>query len=125
MLLTNGFVMYRGQLKTWNADKSFGFIHSEELKQETFFHISTLKVMDRHPKQGDFIRFEIEKLANGKIRAVNCHIVSVTAKSLSNKSSPDNYKSSSTLKRKTVLVLAMLLIAVFAYQGVDMSSVLI
>ena len=115
--------MYRGQLKTWNGDKNFGFIHSEELNQETFFHISTLKVIGRDPKQGDFISFEIEKLANGKFRAINCHIESISVKSFTKRSSPDNYKSSSTLKRKMVLVLAIVLITVFAYQRLDMPLV--
>jgi cold shock CspA family protein len=66
--------MYRGKLTSCINNKEFGFIKSDALKQDTFIHISVLTVMSKKPKTGDFIYFEVEKEANGKIKAINCRI---------------------------------------------------
>jgi len=66
--------MHKGQLKSWNGKKGFGFIKSDDIEENTFIHISTLKAMSRKPKVGDIIYFELENQANGKTRAVNCSI---------------------------------------------------
>jgi len=72
--------MYKGKLKSWNDKKGFGFIQSDELEQDTFIHISTLKAMSRKPKRGDVIFFDVEKQDNGKTKAVNCSIEGVEVK---------------------------------------------
>ena len=107
--------MYKGQLKSWNDNKGFGFIHTSELTQDTFIHISTLKAMSRKPKQGDFIYFEIEKQYNGKTRAVNCRIEGVLAKSIP-RHKPRVHKNASVPKNKLVLILAVIAIGTFAFQ---------
>lgn len=113
--------MYKGQLKSWNDSKGFGFIESPDLNQDTFIHISTLKAMSRKPKQGDFIYFETENQANGKIRAVNCRIEGVAAKSITKRNVPRMHKKSSAPTSKIVTTLAIVLIAVFAYQRLNIS----
>jgi len=62
--------MYKGQLKSWEKDKGFGLIQSNELNQNTFIYISTLKGMSRKSKVGDFIYFDLEEQSNVKSRAI-------------------------------------------------------
>ena len=112
--------MYKGQLKSWNGDKGFGFIQSNDLSQDTFIHISTLKAMSRKPKVGDFIYFEVEKQVNGKTRAVNCRIEGVVAKSLNNYT-PRIHKNTTAPKSKLIVVLAIIAIGAFAYQRLDLT----
>ena len=114
--------MYKGQLKSWNDKKGFGFIQSNGLSQDTFIHISTLKAMSRKPKQGDFIYFEIAKQANGKTRAVNCRIEGVIAKT-STKYTPRVHKNTSAPKSKKIVLLVIIAIGAFAYQRLDISPV--
>ncbi|MDX2368029.1 MAG: cold shock domain-containing protein [Colwellia sp.] len=112
--------MHKGQLKSWKDDKGFGFIQSSELKQDTFIHISTLKGMSRKPKVGDFIYFEVEKLANGKSRAINCRIEGVAAKA-TQRHKPRVHKNTSAPKSKIVLILLVIAIGVFGYQRLGLS----
>lgn len=113
--------MHKGQLKSWKDDKGFGFIQSNELKQDTFIHISTLKAMSRNPKVGDFIYFDVEKQANGKSRAVNCRIEGVAAKTVQ-RYKPRVHKNTSTPKSKVVLILAVIAIGAFGYQRLGLST---
>ncbi len=106
--------MHKGRLKNWNDGKGFGFIESSELDQNTFIHISTLKAMSRKPKIGDHIYFEVEKQADGKVRAVNCRIEGVAVKSLK-QHKPRAYNRSSGIKGKMIVILAIIAIAIFAY----------
>lgn len=112
--------MYKGQLKSWNDNKGFGFIQSNDLSQDTFIHISALTTMNRKPKVNDFIYFEVEKQANGKTRAVNCRIEGVAAKSIK-KHTPRVYKNTSAPKSKLVLILAVIAIGAFAYQRLNIA----
>jgi cold shock CspA family protein len=107
--------MYKGQLKNWQGVKGFGFIQTDELKQDVFIHISTLKAMGRQPKVGDFIYFEVEQQANGKFNAVNCRIEGVAAKSRLTKK-PRIRRKSPRRKNKLVLLLMLLVIGFFTYQ---------
>lgn len=72
--------MFRGQVVKWNDEKGFGFIKAPGLASDTFVHISELKHMNRPPKEGDFIHFDIEKVS-GKSRAVKARIEGVKYKS--------------------------------------------
>jgi uncharacterized repeat protein (TIGR01451 family) len=67
----------KGILKTWNDDKGFGFIKSEEVKRDTFIHISALKDMSRRPTVGDVIYYQLAVDNDGKARAVNARIEGV------------------------------------------------
>ena len=116
-------MMHKGQLKSWEDDKGFGFIQCNDLKQDTFIHISTLKAMSRKPKVGDFIYFEVETQVNGKSRAVNCRIEGVAAKANSahkpryqQRHKPRIHRNNTAPKSKLVLILVVIAIFVFVFQ---------
>jgi cold shock CspA family protein len=116
--------MHKGQLKSWIDDKGFGFIQSDELTNDTFIHISTLKAMSRKPKVGDFIYFEVEKQANGKSRAINCRIEGVAAKAIPNhkqRHNPRIHRNTSAPKNKFVLLFMIIGIGAFSYQRLGLS----
>tara|TARA_R110000737_G_scaffold325569_1_gene338990 strand:+ start:335 stop:898 length:564 start_codon:yes stop_codon:yes gene_type:complete len=113
--------MNKGLLKSWQDDKGFGFIQCNELKQDTFIHISTLKAMSRKPKVGDFIYFDVEMQANGKSRAVNCRIEGVSAKAIQ-RHKPRIHRNSSAPKSKLVIILAVIGIGAFAFQRLGLST---
>lgn len=113
--------MHKGQLKSWKDDKGFGFIQSNELKQDIFIHISTLKAMSRKPKVDDVIYFDVEKQANGKSRAVNCRIEGVAAKVIE-RHRPRVHKNNSAPKSKVVLIFAVIAICTFGYQRLGLST---
>jgi cold shock CspA family protein len=114
--------MYKGRLKSWNDNRGFGFIKLDELNQDTFIHISTLKAMSRKPKIGDFIYFEIDKQADGKTKAVNCRIEGVAAKS-SRKAKAHIDKNNSARKSKMIMVLIIIAIFIFAYQRLNIKPI--
>lgn len=64
----------KGVLKTWKADKGFGFIKPENGGQDIFIHISSLKRVGRRPVRGDVIYYQIAKDNQGKYKAVNAAI---------------------------------------------------
>ena len=109
--------MKKGQLKSWNDAKGFGFIQSSTLDADTFVHISALKVMSRKPKVGDFIYFDIEKQPNGKTKAINCRIEGVITKP--QKIHKRRYNKSSKPKNKLITILVVLAVIVFAYQRIN------
>lgn len=112
--------MHKGQLKSWNGKKGFGFIKSDDIEENTFIHISTLKAMSRKPKVGDIIYFELENQANGKTRAVNCSIEGVDTKSgttatPSTEAAPKASTPSSKVVPILILTLAVIAVAAFIY----------
>jgi len=66
----------KGKLKRWNDDKGFGFITSDTGK-DIFIHVSALKWMERRPKVGDVLTFQIDTDHEGKEKAVNAKIEGV------------------------------------------------
>ena len=121
--------MHKGQLKSWKDDKGFGFIQCNELKQDTFIHISSLKAMSRKPKIGDFIYFEVETQVNGKSRAMNCRIEGVAAKADSvhkpryqQRHKPRIHRNNTAPKSKLVLILVVIGICAFAFQRLGLST---
>jgi cold shock CspA family protein len=68
--------LQKGKLKRWNDDKGFGFIASED-GRDIFIHVSALKQMERRPKVGDVITYQIHTDNDRKKRAVNARIEGV------------------------------------------------
>jgi cold shock CspA family protein len=68
--------LQKGKLKRWNDDKGFGFIASED-GRDIFIHVSALKRMERRPKVGDVITYQIHTDNDRKKRAVNAKIEGV------------------------------------------------
>ena len=71
----------KGVLKTWKADKGFGFIKPDNGGQDIFIHISSLKRTGRRPVKGDVIYYQIAKDNQGKFKAVNAAIEGIEAPS--------------------------------------------
>ena len=105
--------MNKGKLISWNDSKGFGFIKSESLESDTFIHISSLKLMSRKPKVGDFIYFDVEKQPNGKSSATNCRIEGVKALPTVDKS---HYHHKSNFISNLFSIAIVALIVVFGYQ---------
>ena len=82
--------MYKGRLKSWNDDRGFGFIKSDELGNDVFIHISALKGPTRKPRVGDTIHFDVEQQSNGKQRATQCSIEGVQR--AAPRQQPNNYR---------------------------------
>jgi CspA family cold shock protein len=66
--------MATGTLKSWNAERGFGFIVEENGGPDIFLHIRVLKFADIDPDKlivGERLIFEVKNARNGKIRASN------------------------------------------------------
>ena len=65
---------FEGQLKSWNAERGFGFIEPAGGGQEIFVHVSAVPTSLRPPKIGQQFTFEVELNREGKKRAANVGI---------------------------------------------------
>ena len=70
-------IMVKGVLKTWKADRGFGFIKPDDGGKDIFIHISALKGVSRRPVTGDVIYYQIAKDNRGKYKAINAYIEGV------------------------------------------------
>ena len=62
---------FEGTLKSWSADRGFGFIEALQGGQEVFVHLSAIPTKLRPPKVGQRFTFEVELNRDGKKRAAN------------------------------------------------------
>lgn len=69
---------YIGAIAAWKDDRGFGFIHTESGNKEddVFIHISSLNNMNRRPRVGDIIHYDLIE-ENGKTKASNAIIEGV------------------------------------------------
>src|ERR1700710_2863655 len=65
------FMRFEGKLKSWNAERGFGFIEPSQGGQEIFVHLSAVPTVFRPPKVGQAFTFEVELNRDGKKRANN------------------------------------------------------
>ena len=63
----------RGQLKSWNDQKGFGFIRPEQGGDEIFAHISVMRGA-RRPVQGDRVLYLSERDKSGRLRATHIRL---------------------------------------------------
>ncbi len=95
----------RGQLKTWNDDRGFGFIKPEGGGKDVFLHISALPGDCRRPQAGDTVLYEKVTQPDGKVRAAKASIQGVvpsplqTTKSTPTTARPRTAKSIPTTAR--------------------------
>jgi cold shock CspA family protein len=61
---------FDGTLKSWNADRGFGFITPRTGGQDIFIHISAFPRDGSTPREGEVLSFEVESTPEGKKRAV-------------------------------------------------------
>ena len=60
---------FDGTLKSWNAERGFGFITPRTGGQDIFIHISAFPRDGRTPREGEVLSFEVESTPDGKKRA--------------------------------------------------------
>ncbi len=60
---------FDGTLKTWNAERGFGFITPRTGGQDIFIHISAFPRDGHPPREGEVLTFEVETTPDGKKRA--------------------------------------------------------
>ena len=63
----------RGQLKSWNDQKGFGFIRPEQGTEDIFAHISAMRGA-RRPVQGDDVLYQSERDPGGRLRATHIRL---------------------------------------------------
>jgi uncharacterized membrane protein YsdA (DUF1294 family)/cold shock CspA family protein len=66
--------LYEGIIKSWKADKGFGFIQPNDGGKDVFIHIRDLKHSNYQPQQGDNICYKVIADKDGKIRAYDAFI---------------------------------------------------
>ena len=64
-----------GHVKSWNAERGFGFIEPSGGGQEIFLHVSAVPARLRPPKIGQQFTFDIELNREGRKRASNVGVV--------------------------------------------------
>jgi len=64
-----------GRVKSWHADKGYGFIDIHADMNSVFFHITALQTRAVAPKPGDRVSFELGKGKDGRTQALNVAIV--------------------------------------------------
>lgn len=101
----------RGMLSKWNDDRGFGFIkHSET--EKIFIHISSVKMMPRRPKEGDYLFYDVVLDPSGKKTAA-C----VTIEGVQKLSAP-NYrplKNKPFTSKASLILPIVILVSLFIY----------
>src|SRR5678815_3865422 len=65
---------HRGQLKTWNDEKGFGFIASDSRGRDVFLHIHALPKGSARPVEGDTVAYELGLDERQRPRAVRARL---------------------------------------------------
>lgn len=60
-----------GTLETWNDERGFGFVVTDQTRQKLFAHISAFPGTGRRPRAGERLSFLIESGDDGKKRAAS------------------------------------------------------
>ncbi|MGO4762746.1 DUF1294 domain-containing protein [Cupriavidus sp. 2KB_3] len=63
-----------GRIKSWHADKGYGFIDIHADLKDVFFHVSALQTRSGQPKPGDRVSFELARGKDGRMQALNVAI---------------------------------------------------
>ena len=107
--------LQNGQLKKWNDDRGFGFIHPVDGSQNVFLHISEIKDSTRRPQIGDTIYYYVVN-KDGKVCAGNAFILGASNKT--NSLAQQHKKAlSSSASSSSFPVMRMLLISVLPLAG--------
>jgi uncharacterized membrane protein YsdA (DUF1294 family)/cold shock CspA family protein len=64
-----------GRVKSWNADKGYGFIDVHADVKEIFFHVTALQNRSARPAPGDRVMFELARSKDGRVQAANVSIL--------------------------------------------------
>ncbi|RDK05948.1 DUF1294 domain-containing protein [Cupriavidus lacunae] len=64
-----------GRVKSWHADKGYGFINVHADVKDIFFHVTALQNRSAPPATGDRVMFELATSKDGRVQAVNVAIL--------------------------------------------------
>lgn len=116
---------YQGNLKRWNDDKGFGFIEPKNGKSDIFLHISAVKRMNRRPRVGDTIYYQIHTDNNGKNRAVNAKIKGVSEIQPRKYRKSENNKNGNKWLSNVAIILVLVLVGSAIYNKLATKSALV
>jgi len=102
----------KGVLKTWKADRGFGFIKPDAGGQDIFIHISSLKNVDRRPVRGDVIYYQIAKDNQGKYKAINA---TIEGAELLHNNAGDSFRFNKWLTASALALLMIAIMGVYFY----------
>lgn len=71
---------FEGTLKSWNDDRGFGFIESEQGGQEIFVHIKAFRGLRDRPQPAQRVSFKVEVGPQGRKRAVEVELLQTPRK---------------------------------------------
>uniref|UniRef100_UPI003F4933F8 DUF1294 domain-containing protein n=1 Tax=Cupriavidus yeoncheonensis TaxID=1462994 RepID=UPI003F4933F8 len=63
-----------GRIKSWHADKGYGFIDIHADLKDVFFHVTALQTRSVQPRPGDRVSFELTRGKDGRMQALNVRI---------------------------------------------------
>lgn len=63
-----------GRIRSWHADKGYGFIDIHADIKDVFFHVTALQTRSIQPKPGDRVSFELIRGKDGRMQAINVAI---------------------------------------------------
>lgn len=66
---------FKGALKSWNDERGFGFIESNQGGQEIFVHVKSISNLRGRPALNLPLSYEVELAPNGKKRAKNVEVI--------------------------------------------------
>jgi len=108
---------FEGQLKSWNAERGFGFIEPAGGGQEIFLHVSAVPTNLRPPKVGQQFTFEVTLNREGKKRASNVGVaVAPRSDRVSRSERPAQWSAASAL---AIPAFVAIYIAIAATRGVS------
>jgi len=104
--------LYEGVIKSWKADKGFGFIQSPGDAQDFFIHIRDLRHAHVQPQQGDAVCYKIVADQSGRIRAYDAFIKGQEISQLPRKKSFKKAQSQAQNTRREHLLPIMVIAAI-------------
>jgi uncharacterized membrane protein YsdA (DUF1294 family)/cold shock CspA family protein len=69
-----------GRIKTWHADKGYGFIDVHADAKDIFVHVTALQDRAAAPREGDRVMFDLAQGKDGRLEAVNVAVLGAAAK---------------------------------------------
>ena len=106
--------IFKGCLERWNDDKGFGFICSEQVKEDVFVHVSAFKNISRRPVVGDVIYYQLHVGDDGKNKAISAKIEGATLVRRKT-SSNDKRRNKKNWLTTPMTIVVLIVVGIFSY----------